>query len=169
MAILDAADEFYTIAALFLVDGLGESLVEIIDEYAGILRLEVTAIMRDNLTVLECDNIATDGEVIISHLIAYRCGFQRSSSLVHLVQVIAEDGGVGNLAARRKTLGNGNQTATTACLCQAVHVFRTCILQKRLATKAVDLMVGHAVAQNDNMLHNCYLQRTTTDFFGLSV
>ncbi len=45
MAILDATDELDALAALFLVDGLGESLVEIIDEYAGILRLEVTTIV----------------------------------------------------------------------------------------------------------------------------
>ena len=52
MAILNAADELDTLAALFLVDGLGEVLIEIIDEYAGILRLKVATIMCDDLSIL---------------------------------------------------------------------------------------------------------------------
>ena len=146
MAILDATDELDTLATLLLVDGLGESLVEIIDEYAGILRLEVTTIVGDNLAILESDDIAADSEVIGLHLVTNRSCFQRTASFIDLVEVIAQDGGVGYLGPRGKTLGNGNQTACSACLCQAVHVFRTCILQKGFSAKAVDLMVGHAVA-----------------------
>ena len=146
MAILDATDELDALAALFLVDRLCQCLVEIVDENACILGLEVTTVMRDDLSVFECDDITADGEIIGLHLVTNRSCFQRTASFIDLVEVIAQDGGVGYLGPRGKTLGNGNQTACTACLCQAVHVFRTCILQKGLPAKAVDLMVGHAVA-----------------------
>ena len=71
MSVLDAGDELHALTALAFIDGLGEVLIEIIDEHAGVLCLQIATVMGDDLTICERDDITADGEVVISHLIAY--------------------------------------------------------------------------------------------------
>ena len=78
-----------------LVDGLCEVLVQIVDEHAGIVGLEVTAIVGDYPAVFEGDDVTADGEVVGTHLVADGGCFQGTAAFVDFVQVIAEDSGVG--------------------------------------------------------------------------
>ena len=103
-------------------------LVQIIDEHAGILRLEVTSVMGDNLTILKSDDVTTQRQVVGLHLVTDRGSLQRTASLVHLVEVVAQDGCVGHLRARREPFGNGDETTSATSLGQTVHIFRTGIL-----------------------------------------
>ena len=89
MAILNTCDEFHALAALTLIDRFGQRLVQIVYQYAGITCLQVAAIVRNDLAVVKGDDVAADGEVIVGHLVAYRCSLQRASTLIHLIQVVA--------------------------------------------------------------------------------
>ena len=89
MAILNACDELHAFATHSFIDGFGEFLIEIVYQYACILRFQVTAIVGDDLAVGEGDDITADGKVVVGHLVAYRCGLERTTTFIYLIQVIA--------------------------------------------------------------------------------
>ena len=64
MAILNATDELDSIIA--------KMLVQIVNQYAGIVRFQIATIMRDNFAILNRDNITTNSKVVVLHLIANR-------------------------------------------------------------------------------------------------
>ena len=72
-------------------------LVQIVNQHAGIFRFQIPTVMRDNLSVFQRDDIAADGKVIIGHLVADRCSLQGSTTFIYLIQVVAENGGIGYL------------------------------------------------------------------------
>ena len=71
MTILDASNELHPFAALSFINGLGEVLIQVFYQHIGIFCLQITTVMRDNLSISQCDDITADGKVIICHLIAY--------------------------------------------------------------------------------------------------
>ena len=73
VTVLNAADELHPFTSLLLIDGFSELFVQIVDKPSCILCLEITSIVGDDLTILECNDITTDGEVVIRHLIADAC------------------------------------------------------------------------------------------------
>ena len=158
MAILDATDELHPFAALALVDGLGQRLVQIVDQHAGILRLQVTAVMGDDLAIFKGDDVTAYGEVVGLHVVADAGSLQRSAALVHLVQVVAQDGGVGHLTARRESFRHGDESARAAVLCEKVHHGLVGSLQQRFATQSLHGVVGHSITQYDDMFHKCVLK-----------
>ena len=89
MAILYTCDEFYALATLTLVDGFSQMLVEILNKYIGIGSFKITTIMSDNLSILKCDDIATNSKVIISHFVTYTGSLERATSFIYLIQIIA--------------------------------------------------------------------------------
>ena len=145
MAILDAGDELDALTALPLVDGLGQCFVQVIDEHACIISLQITTVVGDNLAVFEGYNITANGEVVVCHVVADAGSLQWAATLVHLVQVIAEDGGVGDFRARREPFWNCDEASAATFPCQPVHVFGTGILQQRLVAKTGHLVVSHAI------------------------
>ena len=153
MAILDTTDELDTLAAFTLVNGFGQSIIQIVDEHTGVFGLEIAAVMGDDLAVFQRDDIAADGKVVVGHIIADAGRLERATAFVDFVQVIAEDGSIGHLAAWRETLGDGYQATTTAFARQTVHIFRTGVLQQGLIAEAGHFVVGHAVAQDDDVFH----------------
>ena len=153
MTVLNARNELDALTALRLVDRFSQMLVQVVDEHTGIIGLQITAIVGDNLTVFKCNDITTDGEIVICHIVANAGGFKGTASLIDFVQVVAENSGVSHLTAWRKTFGDCNQPSATSFAGQPVHIFGTRILQGRLVTKTFNLVVGHAVAQNDNVFH----------------
>ena len=138
VAVLYTSNESHPVTA--------QVFIQIFNEDAGIICFQISPIMGDNLSILQSDDITTDGKVIISHLIAYRSSFQRTASLIYLVKVIAENGSVGNLRTGREALGYSDQPPGTTFLCQLLHVLWTGILQQGLITQSGDRMVCHAVA-----------------------
>ena len=64
MAILNATDELDSIIA--------KMLVQIVNQYAGIVRFQIATIMRDNFAIVNRDNITTNSKVVVLHLIANR-------------------------------------------------------------------------------------------------
>ena len=89
MSILNACDEFHTLAPFTFVDGFSQRLVQIVYQYAGIVCLQIAAIVRNDLAVVKRDNVATDGKVIVGHFVTYRCCLQRAATLIYLIQVVA--------------------------------------------------------------------------------
>ena len=85
MAVLNTADEFDALATLTLVDGLGEVLVQVIYQHAGIFCLQIATVVCDDFPILKSDDIAADGKVVVSHFIAYRCSLQGSATFVNLI------------------------------------------------------------------------------------
>ena len=145
VAILNACDEFDALATLTFVDGLGEVLVQVINEHAGIVRFQITAIMRDNLAVLERDDIAADGEVVVGHFVANRGSLEWTAAFVHLIQIVTKNGGIGHLRAWRKPFGHGHQSSTAAFAGQLVHHGFMGILQQGLPTETLDGKICHAI------------------------
>ena len=153
VTVLDAGNKAYTLAALFAVDGGGEVLVQVVDEHAGVVGFEVSAIVGDNLAVLECNDVAADGKVVVTHLIADRGGLQGAAALVDLVQVVTENGGVGHLGAWRETFGNGDETTCAATAGQLIHHGLVGILQQGLPAESLDGKICHSISKNDYMFH----------------
>ena len=145
MAILDARDELHALAAFTLVDGLGQMLIEILDQHVAVLRLQITAIVSDNLTVFQRDDIAANGKVIVGHLIAYRCSLQRATSFVHLIQVVAENSRICHLGAWRESLGHRDEPSATTVAGQLVHHRLTGILQEGLPAETLDGKISHSI------------------------
>ena len=83
MAILYAGDELHTVVA--------KLLIEIVDELGAVFCREMTAVMILYLSVVEGDDIASDCHVVGAHLVANTGSFERSPTLIHLVEVITED------------------------------------------------------------------------------
>ena len=108
-------------------------LVQIVDERAGIFGSQVATVMGNDSSVLQCDDIAADGKVVGLHVIADGGSFERAAPFVDRIQVVAQDGRVGHLAARRKAFGYGDQSARAAILGQQVHHGFIGILQQRLS------------------------------------
>ena len=121
MTILDTRDKLHAFTALPFVDGFGQLLVQIVYQHTGIIRLKIATIMGDDLAVSQRDDVTTDGEVVVGHLIADRSSFKRTTTLVDFIQVVTQNRRIGNLAARRKSFGHRNQSSTASFLRQLVH------------------------------------------------
>ena len=121
-------------------------LIEIIDELCTVFSREMTTVMILNLSVGKGDDITSDGHVVGAHLIADACRFKRSPTLIHLVEVVAKNGCVGNLRAWLITVGHCDQTAAATFLCQHVHIWSVGILQQCFAAEAIHCVIGHSVA-----------------------
>ena len=52
--------------------------------------------MGDDTPVFKRDDVAADGEVVVGHFVADGGGFQGSAAFIDFIEVVAEDGGVGN-------------------------------------------------------------------------
>ena len=153
VAILDARDKLHTLATLTFVDGFSEVLVQVFDEYIGILRLEITTVVGDDLAIFERDDITTDGEVVVSHLVADRGRFEWPSAFVHLIQIVTQNGSIGHLRAWGESLRNGHQSSAAAFTSQLVHHRFMGILQQGLPTEPFDGKICHAITKYDDMLH----------------
>ena len=138
VAVLDARDELHPVGTQFLV--------QVLYQLVGILRLQVTSVVRDDAAVFERDDVAPDGEVVVGHFIAYAGGLQWSAAFVYLVQVVSHDGRIGHLASRGEPFGNGNQPSRAALARQHVHIGLVGVLQERLSPESFNGMVGHSVA-----------------------
>ena len=141
-----ACDEAHAVVAQVLVER-GHQL-------PGIVGGEMSAMMVLDASVRKADDVAADGHVVGAHLISDGGRLEWSAALVHLVQVVAHDGGVGHLAAWRESFGHGHQTAGASFPGEHVDVWGVGILQRGLSAEPVDGMVGHAVAKNDDVFHD---------------
>ena len=121
VAILYARNKLYALAALTLVYGLGQGFVQIVNQQAGIFCFQITTVMRNNLTVLQVDNVTAKCQIVVGHLVAYRGCLQWSATLVHLIQVVTQNRCVSHLATWRKSLGHRNQSPAASLLSQLVH------------------------------------------------
>ena len=82
----------------------------------------MSAVVVVYFAVEEGNDVAAHGHVLRLHLVAYGSGLQRAAALVYFIEVVAQDGGVGHLAARMESLGDGVQAAGLAVLGQQVHI-----------------------------------------------
>ena len=138
VAVLYACDELYIIVA--------EMLIKILYQHVAFLRGEVSSMVVFYQSVGEIDDITPHGHVIRSHLVAYGSGLERTASLIHVVEVVAENGSVGDLTSRVKSIGYRNHTATATHPCELVHIWSVGVLQQSLSAESLYGMVGHAVA-----------------------
>ena len=145
VAILDACNEEHPVVA--------ETVIEMADEHLALFGGEMTAVMVLDFPVEQGDDIAAEGQVVGTHLIADAGSLKRSPALIDLVKVVAENGGVGHLAAGTIPLGHGEQSSATSVTGQPVHALRVHILQRCLSAKSFYRMVGHAVAENNQVFH----------------
>ena len=92
VSVLYALDEHHTVVA--------QLLVQQVDELLAVVGSKVSAVVVLYLAVGNADDVAAQGEVVGSHVVAYRSGFQWSATFIYLVHVIAKYGGISHLAAR---------------------------------------------------------------------
>lgn len=86
MAILDARDKLHDARIL-----AGELLVQILDEHISVFRLQVAAVVGYDDAVVYIDDVAAQGEIVRTHLVADAGSLQQSASLVNLILVVAHD------------------------------------------------------------------------------
>ena len=148
VAILDAGDKLHDAWIL-----AGKFLVEVLDEHVGVFCLQVTAIMCHDDAIVHVDDVAAQGKVVRTHLIAYAGSLQRSASLVNLVLVVAHDRAVSYLRTRMESIWHGNESSCLALLGKHIHIGFVGVLQECLSTQSFYRVVSHSVAKNDNMFH----------------
>ena len=153
VAILDACNELHPLASLTFVDGLGQLLVQVFDEYVGILRFQIASVVGDDLAVFQRDDVTAYGHIVVSHIVAYGGCLQWSATFIHLVQVVPQDGCVGHFAARREPLGHCDESPCAPFTCQLVHHGFACILQQCLTSQSLNGQVSHSVSKYYNVLH----------------
>ena len=137
MTILDTRDEAHAVVA--------KMLVKVMDEHIGIRGRQVSAMMVLDTSVGQADDVAADGHVIRTHLITDGGRFQRPSTLIHLVEVITHDRGVGYFRAWREPLRDGDETACATFAGEHVHKRCFGMLERGLPSDAGYGMVCHAV------------------------
>ena len=129
-------------------------LVKKVHQFTGIVGRKMPAMVVLDASVGQADDVASCGHVVGAHLIADGRRFERSAPLIHLVQVVAHDGSVGHLASRREAFRYGDKAPVAPLPCQQVHVWCVGVLQWSFPAKTLDAVVGHAVAEDDDMLHD---------------
>ena len=105
--------------------------------------------------VFDTDDVAPHGEIGGIELNAHAGGFEDAAALVDLADVVAEDSEVGDFAARRHVIGNGDELASLAFGAEQIDVWFPGDHQGCLAVEFRDGVVGHAVAKDDDILHYC--------------
>ena len=63
-------------------------LVEIVDEQCCIVCLQVAAIVSDDVSILQRDDVTAQRKVVVGHLIADGSSFQWASSFIYFVEVV---------------------------------------------------------------------------------
>ena len=149
MAILYAGEELHAVIA--------ELLVEIVNEHGAVFCREMASMVIKYLPVGKSDDIAAYGHIVGSHLISDAGSLKRTSTLIYLVEVVAQYGGVCHLAAWAVSVGDGDESAASPFLCQQVHIWCVGVLKKGLSSQSVNGMVGHAVSKNYQVFHYCSL------------
>ena len=91
VAVLDAGYQLHALVA--------ERLVQRQDEPGAFLGGQMPSVVVHDAAVGQRDDVAAHGHVVGAHLVAYRGGLEWPAALVHLVEVIAQDGGVGHFRA----------------------------------------------------------------------
>jgi len=85
VTVLYTCDKLHQFTTGFLVDGFCQLFVEVLNEDFGIFCLQIATVMRDNLTVFQCDDVTAYGKVIVSHFVSYGSSLQRTSTFIYLV------------------------------------------------------------------------------------
>ena len=98
MTILNTSNKLHTVVA--------QVLIQIVNQHLGIIGFQVSAIVRDDSSVLQSDDIATNRKVIITHFITDRSGFEWTTTFIHFVQVVTHDGSVCHFTSWRKSFGH---------------------------------------------------------------
>lgn len=148
-------DEQMTILYAFYEGDVGrtEAFVEEADKLFAVFGGEMSAVMIAYDAVSKADYVASEGKVVIAHVVAYGGCLKRAASFIHFVHVVTEDGGVCHFASWEEAVRNCDETSGTSEAGDGVHVGSGGILKESLATKPVDGMVSHAVTKNDDVFH----------------
>ncbi len=146
MAVLYARNKSYAVVA--------KLAVEHFDEFTPLLGSKMSAVMVGDIAGgRECENVASHGHVAGLHVIAYARSLERPAALVYFIEVIAENGSIGHLAARRETFGDCSQQSRTSLRGKAVKVGCVGIFQRSLSAEPFHPMVAHAVTEYYKVFH----------------
>ena len=152
MAVAGAGIELEFVAVEGGADGIHENVRVGGGDLAG-------AVVQDGLPVVglflgDGGYVAAEDDVVRLHLHAYAEGLQGGTAGKVCQGVIAHDGQVGDFAAGGHSGGNILHHAHLAFGGQIVHGGGVGCFQGGLAAQGGDGLVGHAVAQNYDILHN---------------
>ncbi len=130
-----------------------ESGIKKTDKLPSIRGGKMTAMMIENLSIRQCDDIATHGHIPRLHVIAYTRGFQRASPLIDLGEIITEDGGIGHLAPWREPFRDSHEHPRPPFSRHAIKGRRGGIFKRRPTAERGYRMVTHAVTKYYQMFH----------------
>ena len=102
---------------------------------------------------VDTDEIAAQAQLTGSEVDPHAGSLEHAAPLVDGGQVVTENRKVGHLTARVESVGHRVQSARSSELGQPIHRRRRCILQGRQSAQFGNRLIGHAVSQNDDMLH----------------
>lgn len=131
-----------------------EFLLKVLYEYVGILCLQTTTRVVAQQVAIQGDEVATQGEVVVSEIHANAGGLQRTTTLVDQMLVITKDATIGHLATGMEAICHGAQKATSAHACQTVEIRCMSMLKQGLSTQCLVVPIGHAIAKDYNMFHH---------------
>ena len=118
----------------------------------GLLRLQTPTTVILQQIAFETDEVATQGQIVVGKFNAYACGFQRTTTLIDEMLVIAKNTAVGDLTAWMESVGNRLQHTTAPIACKEVEIWRVGILQEGLSAQFLNRPVGHTIGEDDEML-----------------
>ena len=113
MPILDTCDEPHAVVA--------KVAVQVFHQLVGVFGRQMAAMMVFDAPVGQTDDVAAYGHVVGLHLVADGGGFQGAASFIHLVKVVAHDGGVGHFRPRRESFGHRDEAACAPIAGKQVH------------------------------------------------
>ena len=130
-----------------------ELLVEIANQDVGLLRRNVSRGVVLDPVAVDTDEIAAQAQLTGSEVDPHAGSLEHAAPLVDGGQVVTENRKVGHLTARVESVGHRVQSARSSELGQPIHRRRRCVLQGRQSAQFGNRLIGHAVSQNDDMLH----------------
>jgi hypothetical protein len=136
-----------------------ERLVERADQLGRRGGVDVAGGVVLDLIAVEGDDVAAKGNVIVGELDAHRGGLEHGASLHRADGVVAEHREVGDVGAERPAWFDRAKKADPTGAGDSVDVRFLRDLQRSLAAEANNWAVGHAIAQDDDRLHEPYSLR----------
>ena len=152
MAVAGAGIELESLIIERFPDGIHQLVGFCGGDFAG--RVIHDGLFGIGLFLGEGHHVAAENNIVRLHLHAHAEGFQGRSTGKYNLGVITHHRQIGHFTAGRHT-GRHILHHTHLALCsQVVHLWGLCHSQGGLTAQCGNGLIGHAVAQNNNILHN---------------
>jgi hypothetical protein len=153
VAVADAGMKFERPFEPAEADGAAEVRLECLDEFLAVVVRDVPGGEVAHLLAVDVNEIAANRPIALAERNAHRRRFERRPARVDFERVVTEQAERRHIARRRQRRRHIVGPAAHARLHDRIHVRRLGGLQRRLAAKRLERLVGAAVGDDDGVFH----------------